>query len=272
MLGADGVHSVVREYILGPWHPARYLKQHDSWQVFRTIVPAEVARQRMGGDRFTRGVSVMTGPRGHVNCVPLSRGTRISLGVAVRGGGDPATWGEDGEPRLDASAFADYHPWARQVVALVAAGPTVTWTLGDHDNAEVYHRGRVAMLGDAAHAALPFAGGGAGQALEDAAVLNRVLGVVESVDDLEAALRTFTMVRLGRTQRVVELSRSFGRVYAHAEEQVGSDKEAIGRFLRESDDWMNDFDVQIQSLLATWAFFAAKHLAGELVRPLLMKK
>lgn len=249
VLGADGVHSIARRHLLGDSHPAATPKNHDRWQIYRTLVPAAFARRHIPA-RFTHTVPILLGPRGHINCIPLNKGTRLSAGVAVRGAAPPpASHDEHGRPAppppLDPARYADYHRDARAVVALVARDyAESSWQALDHDPAPHYVRGRVGVLGDAAHTALPFAGNGAGQALEDAAVLDRLLGEVREDGDVALALRAYNAVRLARTQKVVELARRFGRVYAFAEEGIGADGERIARFLKTAGEYMNDYDVR----------------------------
>ncbi|KAK4175199.1 hypothetical protein QBC36DRAFT_355320 [Triangularia setosa] len=250
VLGADGIHSVVRGYLLGEDHPARHPVNHDKWQVYRTVVATEEAVKAGVEERFTRTVPILLGPRGHVNCIPLNKGTRLSAGVAVRGAAveegaadGPGKDGNKGKGRkLDVGWYKDYTPEARAIVNLVAKDTSASWAVGDHDHAPVYFKGRVAMLGDAAHSSLPFAGNGAAQALEDAAVLNHLFGRVKHPSQIEAALGAYDAVRRPRSQAVVDLARKFGRVYAFAEGNIHEDPEKVraffalaGRFTNEAD-------------------------------------
>ncbi|GAB1318036.1 Putative FAD NAD-binding domain-containing protein [Madurella fahalii] len=247
VLGADGVHSVVRCHLLGPSHPATTPKNHDRWQIYRTLVPSDFARHYID-DKFTRTVPILLGPRGHINCIPLNKGTRLSAGIAVRGAAPPARHDESGHPvpppTLDPSQYKDYDPEAQRIISLIALDPSASWQALDHDPAPYYVRGKIAMLGDAAHTALPFAGNGAGQALEDAAVLDRLLGEVREDGDIALALEAYNTARLMRTQRVVELARMFGRVYAFAQEGIGADPDKIAEFLTDAGEYMNDYDVR----------------------------
>lgn len=158
LLAADGVHSITRSFLLGPDHPATAPKNHDGWQIYRTLVPMDVARQHVD-EKWTRQVPVLMGPRGHVNCVPLNKGTRLSAGVAVRG----AKLIDGGAPPLDPALYADYTEDSRKIVDLVAKDTSASWSAVDHDHAPFYARGHIAVLGDAAHCSLPFAGNGAAQ-------------------------------------------------------------------------------------------------------------
>ena len=170
----------------------------------------DVARQHIN-ERWTRITPILLGPRGHVNCFPLNNGIRLSAGVAVKG----AKFTESGAaPDLDPKLYFDYSEDAQQIVNLVAKDTSASWTAADHDHADTYFRGNIAMIGDAAHASMPFSGNGAAQALEDAAVLDHLFSRLTSPSQIEAMFSAYDAVRRPRSQAVVELARKFGRMYA----------------------------------------------------------
>ncbi|KAK0663407.1 hypothetical protein QBC41DRAFT_350229 [Cercophora samala] len=256
LLGADGIHSIVRGFVLGEGHPARHPVNHDRWQVYRTVVTREEAIKAGVEERFTRTVPILLGPRGHVNCIPLNKGTRLSAGVAVRGaaveGKEVDGPGKDdnegkGTRELDVGLYKEYTPEARAIVDLVARDISASWAVGDHDHAPVYFKGRVAMLGDAAHASLPFAGNGAAQALEDAAVLDHLFGRVKQPSQIEAALGAYDAVRRPRSQAVVDLARKFGRVYAFAEGDIHEDPDKLRDFFTLAGQFTNEADLMKQN-------------------------
>ncbi|KAI2633895.1 hypothetical protein GGS21DRAFT_543802 [Xylaria nigripes] len=251
VLGADGIHSVTRAYLLGPTHPATPPKNHDNWQIYRTLVPTTQALSQIPA-KWTTEVPILLGPRGHVNCIPLNKNTRLSAGVAVRGAEIAPAGGR--APPLDVSLYADYSAEARAIVALVARDTSASWAAADHDHAPFYARDNVAILGDAAHAALPFAGNGAAQALEDAAVLNHLFAHVRSRARIAAALGAFCVVRRPRSQMVVEMARRFGRVYAFAEGDMHEDPGAMRAFFAEMAAVTNEFDVGGQNEAALEVF------------------
>ena len=255
LLGADGIHSVVRSHLLGRDHPATQPKNHERWQVFRTLVSADEARKHID-DKYTRTVPIILGPRGHINCIPMNKGTRLSAGVAVRGIAAPAPTGPESSSsshgsgstaKLDPSLYSDYHPSARAIVSLVTADTSASWSVGDHDHAPYYAKSRVAMLGDAAHASLPFAGNGAAQALEDAAVLDHLFSRVLQPGRIEDALSAYDAVRRPRSQAVVDLARKFGRVYAYAEGDIHEDPDKLGDFFALAGQFTNEADLRKQN-------------------------
>ncbi|KAI2621761.1 FAD/NAD(P)-binding domain-containing protein [Hypoxylon sp. NC1633] len=261
LLGADGIHSVTRSYLLGADHPATAPKNHDGWQIYRTMVSTEEARQQIN-PKWTTSVPILLGPRGHINCIPLNKNTRLSAGVAVRGAMFLARDGEAARP-LDPALYADYSEEAQQIVRMVARDTSASWTAADHDHAPYFARGRVAMLGDAAHASLPFAGNGAAQALEDAAVLDGLLAHVERPTQLGRALRAFDAARRPRSQAVVDLARRFGRVYAYAEDGMHEDPARMKAFFAEMASFTNEFDVRGQNEAAVKAFLGPGEIGAE---------
>jgi len=97
------------------------------------------------------------------------------------------------------------------------------WALYEHPPIPSYHRGRVAILGDAAHASTPHFGAGAGMALEDAFVLSHLLALCSESADLGHAFAAYDAVRIPRTQGVVRESREQGRVLDMQGEGAGDD-------------------------------------------------
>ncbi|KAI0024518.1 hypothetical protein F4780DRAFT_768813 [Xylariomycetidae sp. FL0641] len=245
LLGADGIHSATRAHLLGADHPATAPQNHDGWQIYRTLVPTAEALGRHAVDpRWTAQVPILLGPRGHVNVIPLNRGTRLSAGVAVRG----ARFAHDGRaPALDPDLYSDYSEDARKLVRMVARDTSASWTAADHDHAPFYAKGGVAVFGDAAHASLPFAGNGAAQALEDAAVLDALFAEVTTPAQVPAALQAFDIVRRPRSQAVVDIARKFGRVYAYAEDGMHEDPARMKAFFGEMAAFTNNFDVEAQN-------------------------
>ena len=119
---------------------------------------------------------------------------------------------------------------------------------------ESYVRGRIVLIGDAAHAMLPFLGAGAGQGLEDALVLVKLLSHPKTnLDNLEEVLETYDSVCRPRANMILERSTSMGLVFSCLGPR-GATKEGIKKDLEEKwdDIWrhdvLKDVDASVASL------------------------
>lgn len=92
--------------------------------------------------------------------------------------------------------------------------------------APTYTKGRICIAGDAAHCMTPWQGSGAAQALEDAAILDAVLGAITHAEQIPAAFRAYDGARRARSQRIVESSAGTGVILCGRGAETGLD---IGR-------------------------------------------
>ncbi len=200
--GADGIHSTVRELMLGP-ESARF----SGHVAYRGLVPAE----RLAHLRLEVNASSWWGPSHHFVHYFVGAGGRYVNWVAVvPGEWRLESWTARGELADALREFAGWHP---QVGALISATDTTNrWALYDRDPLPRWTAGRVTLLGDAAHAMLPYMAQGAVQSIEDAAVLAKCL---EQADrrDLVPALRRYEETRKPRATRCQEGSRRNGAMY-----------------------------------------------------------
>ncbi|MGW2049930.1 FAD-dependent monooxygenase [Streptomyces sp. NPDC001858] len=195
VIGADGVHSVVRGTLFGA-SPATY----SGLCAFRALVPAERA------PRFAHrpAQTLWIGPDHHLVHYPVSAGALVNL-VAVAPAGDFTV--ESWAATATVAEFrAEFDGWDRRLTDLIsAAGTPGRWALLDRALLPRWSEGGVTLLGDAAHPMFPFLAQGAAQAIEDAAVLARCLAA--GIDDPPAALRSYEQLRLPRTTRLQSASR-----------------------------------------------------------------
>ncbi len=176
VIGADGLHSVVRQVVCGSIAP--FFTGQTAW---RAIVP-----NRAGRPPEAR---VHMGPKRHVVSYPLRGGEMLNL-VAVQ---EREDWVEEGWSQEDApdnlrAAFADFGDEVQQM--LEAVDRVHLWGLFRHPVAPDWHRGGAVLLGDAAHPMLPFLAQGANMALEDAWVLADALSLPGRIETRLAAYQT----------------------------------------------------------------------------------
>jgi salicylate hydroxylase len=196
VVGADGIHSVVREQIVAD--RPRYSGQ----TIYRGLVPAERVPYLLTDPR----VQLWFGPDQHCVCYPVSSGRQVSFGATVSASDwREESWSARGDAAQLAKAYAGWHP---DVIRLIEAAETVSrWALHDRESIDRLSVGRVAVIGDAAHPMLPFQAQGANQAIEDAVVLAACLADAGPIG-LSAALRRYESIRLPRTTRIQRQSRA----------------------------------------------------------------
>jgi salicylate hydroxylase len=114
------------------------------------------------------------------------------------------------------------------------------------ENAPYYNKGNICLMGDGAHASTPYQGQGAGQATEDALVLNELLGRITDVKQITEAFKAYDKVRRPRTQRVVTTSREAGLLLSMRNPSVGGDLQKIKELVETRMLWMWDKDMNEQ--------------------------
>ncbi len=190
-IGADGVHSVVREAMLGAEKP-RYTGRVAYRTVFPTAllngVEAYPCIKWWGPDRHI--VSYFVNPRrDELYFVTSTPEPDFSV----------ESWSAKGDLAQLRAAYDTFHP---QVRAILAACPDVhKWALVERDPLPRWTEGHVALLGDACHPMTPYMAQGASTSIEDGAVLSRCLAGVDR-DGVAAALRCYEATRLPRTSRI----------------------------------------------------------------------
>jgi salicylate hydroxylase len=183
---------------------------HTGQTAWRSLVPAaELAPV------FQSACSnLWLGPKTHLVHYPLRGGTVINVVAIVEQASKPHAgsvdiWSEPGEPAELLCAFRD---WNRLPKALLEAAPTWhKWPLFETRPGLPWSRGRRTVLGDAAHAMLPFLAQGASQAIEDAAALSKA--VAQATGDLPRAFQVYEQSRRHRAEQVQKASRRQGRIY-----------------------------------------------------------
>ena len=202
LIGADGLWSAVRRQ-LDPTTQPRF-SGLIAWR-------GTTEKRDHPGQATPSGVQLWMGSNAHLVTYPLAHGQQTNV-VAISSG----QWRDQGwsTPATAAEASAAFTAprWSRPARAIIASvSQWRKWALFTLPVSGAWVDGRVALLGDAAHAMLPFAAQGAAMAIEDAAVLAGCLG--ETTDDVAAALNRYSNLRRDRVARVQKLARRNGRIY-----------------------------------------------------------
>ncbi|MGE0232418.1 MAG: FAD-dependent monooxygenase [Flavobacteriaceae bacterium] len=199
LIGADGLRSVVRRWIVGDGDP-----KPSGYVAWRALADASSARD----PRLATDVCVWVGPRSHVVTYPLRRGSIINIVAVTEDTLEDPGWNAPAEPTLVIRRFVGWPPPLMDVME--AAPSWRRWNLADRRPAEAWGSGSVVLTGDAAHPVLPFAGQGAALALEDAVTLGHHLATENSVGD---AFAQFEKSRRKRAAAIWSFSRRNGFFY-----------------------------------------------------------
>ena len=201
LVGADGIHSLVRARLFGAEHP-RYTG-NVAW---RGLLPAE----RVAHLDLERVTGVWMGPNRSIVQYYVSSGRTFNW-IGISRSAQPAreSWLAEGKVE---DALAEYAGWHSTIRAVIGATPRVLrQALYDREPLPDWRVGRVVLLGDAAHPMLPFYAQGAAQSIEDAAVLAGCLA--QPPQDPAGALERYVRLRQPRTAWMQDLSRREEELY-----------------------------------------------------------
>lgn len=236
LVGADGLHSKVRQSLFGPDRP-----EFTGIMAWRGIIPMAKLPAHMKRLVGTNWV----GPGGHIVHYPLRRGELMNwVGVVERDDWTIESWSTRGTV---AECAADYRGWHEDIQTMIASIETpYKWALMGRAPMDAWTVGRVTLLGDACHPTLPFLAQGAVMAIEDGYVLARAL---DEIADPAAALAGYEAARRERANRMVRGSaenahRFHNASLARAEEAAAYvDREWAEDKVRARYEWLFSHDV-----------------------------
>ncbi|KAI1374466.1 mannitol 1-phosphate dehydrogenase [Hypoxylon crocopeplum] len=238
VIGCDGIKSKTRDILLDGEATAVFSGKY----AYRGLIPMEKAAKLLG-DKIAHNSQLFMGYHGHLLTFPIEKGKTMNV-VAFN---SCETWTD---PKWVVSTtkenmLADYSTWGPMVNTIIAnMEKRDIWALFNHPPAKTYYSTspRICLLGDAAHATTPHQGSGAGMCIEDCYILSRLIGEVESAQDLGKVFQAYEEVRLRRTQDLVRTSKEAGMLYEF--ELEGDDLEAIERNFKARMSWIWDKDLK----------------------------
>ena len=189
LIGADGVHSRIRNRLVGDDKP-----EFTGCMAWRGLVPVEKLPSHM---RRNVGVN-WVGPGGHVINYLLRRGEIFNFVGVVERDWRVESWTEKGTHE---ECAADFAGWNGDIHAIIRnIEQPYKWALLGRTPLRRFSHGRATLLGDAAHPTLPMLAQGANMAIEDGMVLARSLSAYQ---DAEIALARYDAARVERTAKLV---------------------------------------------------------------------
>ncbi|MGH8735554.1 MAG: FAD-dependent monooxygenase, partial [Burkholderiales bacterium] len=156
-------------------------------------------------------VQLWMGPDAHLVAYPISAARQINVVAIVPGTWNRPGWSTPGDANELKNAFASQRWPATARMLIGAVDGWRRWALFTLPDIGEWTDGAIALLGDAAHAMLPFAAQGAAMAIEDAAVLADCLG--KAPDDIAGAMRRYEALRNDRTTRAQKAASRNGLRY-----------------------------------------------------------
>jgi salicylate hydroxylase len=229
VVAADGIHSGLRNNVTEPAEPV-----YSGSVAYRGLLSAEKLP-----DWPVDISQLWMGERKHFLVFPVRSGTLINyVGFIPREREALESWSAPGDPAALAEAFSGWDPEVEKLLSAVES--TFWWGLYDREPLVRWTKGRLTLLGDAAHPMLPHVGQGANQAMEDAVVLASLLARA-GTGTVGQALTEYESIRRERTKAVQEGSRANGLRYdsAYADlRQRDAELLATATFRR----WLYDYD------------------------------
>jgi salicylate hydroxylase len=198
IVGADGIHSAVRKSLFGPQSP-----RFAGCVCWRGLVPFDAFPH----GTVSRDGTMYMGPKSHVIYYLVRRGEMVNFVAHMEG----HSWtGESWTQECERSEVMDtYAGWHEPLLQLLGSSERYyKWALYDRDPLERWTKGCATLLGDSAHAMLPYIGQGACMAIEDGYTL--AASIAQMPDDLSAALHHYERLRVPRTRRAVLGARARG--------------------------------------------------------------
>jgi salicylate hydroxylase len=198
VVGADGIHSALRPYVFPPSTP-----------VFHGTISYRglVSRERLP-DWPTDRWQMWAGPSKHFLVFPVRHGQMINyVGFVPADEEMKESWSAAGDPEVLRGEFEGWD--ARIGSVLKQVDKTFRWALYDREPLPTWTKGRLTLLGDAAHPMLPHLGQGANQSIEDGMALATILGRADNAV-VQAALLAYERLRRERVAQVQLGARKHG--------------------------------------------------------------
>jgi len=209
VIGADGIHSELRPYVFPPSHPV-----FSGSVAYRGVVSHDLIAQWP-----TNAWLMWLGEGKHFLTFPVRAGMLINyVGFVPADQEMKESWSSSGDPDLLRREFAG---WDSRIESLLQkVQNTFRWALYDREPLPTWTRGRLTLLGDAAHPMLPHLGQGANQSIEDGMALATILARAGRTN-APAALIAYERLRRERVAQVQRGARENGLRYDSAYADLG---------------------------------------------------
>ena len=224
-VAADGIHSAIRKSLLGEVTP-----RPTGLSAYRLVIPTETL------ERETPEFCAKIDPKQPFTSMMMAHSCRLIMGPAREGSvysivglvpddrinedaDSKQSWVSTGDLNRMLETFKDFPEWMKDVFK--QTNDLGLWQLRDIDPLATWTKGKVILIGDAAHAMLPTQGQGASQALEDAEALGAFFdGFDETADSVEDVLERVFRCRYDRASLIQKYSRDAAKPATAADNKV----------------------------------------------------
>jgi salicylate hydroxylase len=214
VVGADGIRSRVRDSAVVPEEEVKPAKSTNC--AYRATVPRDVMMidELLAPLMTDVNCNCWLGYRRHIMAYPIRNGELYNIVMSHPGEAAVGRWNEPGNPEEMRTQYKDWDPVVCRLLTKVN-DDVLKWVLADMPMLPRYTSasGRVIILGDAAHAMLPYLAQGAAQAMEDGACLSTLLDKCNSIDDIPTATKEYERKRKKRTEAVQEGARKNAQIW-----------------------------------------------------------
>ncbi|KAF1923266.1 salicylate hydroxylase [Didymella exigua CBS 183.55] len=261
LAGADGITSIVRKHVLAPLYLTQVQPVYARSYCYRGVIPINEAEDILGD--LTGVAKFYFGYRRSAVTYRITGGEEFNFLLCAA---DDRPWtSETGvtekvthEAMMAAFAGPGVDDRFRRLLSKISP---IKWGFFHHPHTATYYRNRVAILGDSAHASLPFQAAGAAQGVEDAVILSNVLAKASlsranediSSPVIRAALDAYDSVRRPRAQKQLEQSAEVSRMIFFQHEEAGSDMGKVLPLLQNGRlDWLwfHDIEEDVQAAMS----------------------
>ncbi|KAJ6561794.1 hypothetical protein B0H19DRAFT_1026574 [Mycena capillaripes] len=232
IVGADGIKSITRRTIISEEQDPRV----DNAAAYRAVLPSGALledpdlRSLIANPEVTQWI----GPGASIVGYPIRGGLEYNIVVGFLSESSQPAMSPVEKAKDMERMFQNWTPRVRKLLALVTA--TEKWQLADREPLKtwIHPRGRIVLLGDAAHPILPFGGQGAALAIEDASVLATVLSNISCISEVPGLLHAYEALRLQRCSDAQAAARMNGMTLHAADGPIQRTRDEL---LKQTINW-----------------------------------